>query len=54
MGITRKLENICQSLTLLGEQRNIAEFLSKTENAQRINGLVGDIYEAFLVYQVYT
>jgi len=52
MGMTRKLENICQDLTLLAEQGEVMSFLAKTENAQRINILVEDICEAMMDYQV--
>ena len=52
MGIARKLEDICQNLTLPGEQGEVVEFLINTENAQKVNGLVEDIHEALLGYQV--
>ena len=52
MGITRKLENISQGLTLSAEQGEVMELLASTENAQRINSLVEDIHEALIVYQV--
>ena len=50
--ITRKLENIRESLTLPSEQQRVIEFLSNVENAQRINGLVEDMYDALMDYQV--
>ena len=50
--IARKLDGTCQSLTLPSEQGNVLEFLTNAENAQRINGLVDDIYEALMAYQV--
>ena len=50
--ITRKLDDTCQSLTLPSEQGSVLEFLTNAENAQRINGLVDDIYEALMAYQV--
>ena len=52
IGIVRKLEDICQSLTLPAEQGRVMEFLTNTKNAQRINGLVEDICEALMDYQV--
>ena len=52
MGIARKLDHICQGLTLPAEEWKAAEFLTNTENAQRINGLVEDIHEALMDYQV--
>jgi hypothetical protein len=52
MGVARKLEDIHQSLTLPAEQGKVMGFLTNTENAQRINGLVEDIREALMDYQV--
>ena len=52
LGITRKLKDICQSLTLLVEQGKAVGFLANTENAQQINGLVEDIHEVLMSYQV--
>ena len=52
MGVARKLENIFQSLTLPEDEGKVMEFLTNTENAQRINGLVEDIFEALMEYQV--
>ena len=52
MGITRKLEYVDQELALLAGQGKAAEFLANTENAQRINGLVEDIREVMMDYQV--
>lgn len=46
------LEDICQDLTLLAEQGKVVGFLANTRNAQRINGLVEDIHEAMVDYQV--
>ena len=53
LGIARKLEDLCQSLTLPTEHGKALEFLTNTENAQKINGLVEDIYEVFMGYQVH-
>ena len=56
MGVARKLENIFQSLTLPEDEPEdegkVMESLTNTENAQRINGLVEDIHEALMDYQV--
>ena len=52
MRIARKLENICQSLTLPAEEGKVVEFLRNNENAQRINEPVEDIHEALMDYQV--
>ena len=52
MGITRKLEYVDQELALLAGKGKAAGFLANTENAQRINGLVEDIREVMMDYQV--
>ena len=52
MRIARKLDDACQSLTLPSEQGRVLEFLTNAENAQRINGLVDDVCEALMAYQV--
>jgi len=52
MRIARKLEGVCQSLTLPTEQGEVMKFLANTENAQRINSLVEDIHESLMNYQV--
>jgi hypothetical protein len=36
----------------MAAQGNIVQFLSNTENAQKLNDLVDDIYEAAMDYQV--
>ena len=51
--IARKLEHICQGLTLPAEEGKAVEFLTNTENAQKINGLVEDTHEALIDYQVW-
>ena len=52
MGFYRKLEDILWGLTLPAEQEKVAEFLANAENVQRINGLVEDIHESLMDYQV--
>ena len=52
MRIARKLGDVHQDLASLAEQVNITGFLTSAENVQRINGLVEDIREALLDYQV--
>ena len=52
MGVARKLQSINQDLTLLAGQGKAVGFLTNTENAQKINGLVEDIHEAMIDYQV--
>jgi len=50
--IARKLGDVHQDLVPLAEQGNIVGFLTSAENVQRINGLVEDIREALMDYQV--
>jgi len=50
--MTRKLENIHQSLTLPVEQGDVMRFLANTENAQRVNSMVEDIHQVLMEYQV--
>ena len=52
MGIARKLEDAYQSLALPAEQGKVLEFLTDAKNTQRINGLVDDICEVLMEYQV--
>ena len=53
MGIARKLEDICQSLSLLEEQQDILGLLTNIKNIQRINDLIEDLHEALMGYQVW-
>ena len=52
MGIDRKLEDVRRDLTLLAEQGKVTGFLTNAENARRISGLVEDIRDAMMDYQV--
>ena len=52
MGVARRLEGAHKDLILLTEQGKVVGFLASTQNAQRINGLVEDIREAIMDYQV--
>jgi hypothetical protein len=52
MVIARKLEEVHQDLTQLTGQGIAVGFLTNNENAQRINGLVEDIREVIMDYQV--
>jgi len=52
MGMTRKLDNIYQGLTLPAEEGDVMRFLANNENAQSINSLVEDVCEALMEYQV--
>jgi len=54
MRIGRKLEGVHQGLTLPQEQGKLVQFLTNTENAQKINSLVEDVREALIDYQVCT
>jgi len=46
------LENIQQGLELLAVQGNAEGFINNTNNADNLNGLVGDIHNAVMDYQV--
>jgi len=52
MGISRKLEEIGQSMHSITIQKDFADFLKNPENAQKLNGLVEDIRYALMDYQV--
>ena len=52
MWISRKLEEIHQELDLLVGQGKIVGFLANTETARKIGGLVEDIREVMMDYQV--
>jgi len=54
MEISRKLKGVHQALDPMTTQGDIAQFLSNTENAQKLNDLVDDIREAVMDYQVRT
>ena len=52
MRFSRRLKDVHQGLTLPAGQEKIIEFLTNTKNVQRINGLVEDIHEVLMDYQV--
>jgi len=52
MEIFRRLEEIGQAMVPMTTQKDLALFLKKTENAQKLNDLVQDIRYALMVYQV--
>ena len=52
MYVSRKLEEVHQELDLLAGQGKTAGFLANVESAQRINGLVEDIRQVVMDYQV--
>ena len=49
---SRKLEEIHQELDLLAGQGKTAGFLANAENTQKINGLIEDIRQVMMDYQV--
>ena len=52
MGICSKLEDIRQDLALLGEQGKAKGFFNNVENADKLSGLVEDVRDAMMDYQV--
>ena len=52
IGIGRKLEDIRQDLTLLGEQGKAKGFFNNVGNADKLSGLVDDIRDTIIDYQV--
>ena len=54
MRIGRKLEDTRQDLALLGEQGKTEGFFNNVENADKLDGLVEDVRDAVIDYQVCT
>ena len=52
MGIGRKLQDLRCDLVLLEEQGKVEGFFNNVENADKLSGLVEDIRDAMLDYQV--
>jgi len=50
--IGRKLQGVIQGLELLAKQGNVEGFLNNLKNAVKLRGLVGDISDAVMDYQV--
>ena len=50
--MTRKLENVLQELKPLAEQGNVEGFFNNPKNADKLSGLVRDIHDAIMAYQV--
>ena len=48
----RKLENIRQELALLAEQGKAKGFFKNVDNADKLSGLVEDIRDVMMDYQV--
>ena len=49
---SRKLQDIHQSLNLLAQQGKVEGFFSNVDNADQLRGLVEDIRDAIMAYQV--
>ena len=52
MRIGRKLQDVRQDLTPLEEQGKVEGFFNNVKNADRLNGLVENIRDAMIDYQV--
>ena len=52
LGIRRKLEGVYQALARLGEQGKAKGFFNNVGNADKLSGMVEDIRDAMLDYQV--
>ena len=52
MRVTRKLQAIHKDLDLVAKQGNVEGFFRNLENADRFSGLVEDIRDAMVEYQV--
>ena len=51
--IARKLQDVHRHLTLLVEQGGVEGFFSNIENADKLRGLIEDIRDAIMDYQVH-
>jgi len=52
MGISRKLEDVRRDLAPLEEQGKVEGFFANIDNAGKLCGLVADIHDAMMRYQV--
>ena len=52
MRVTRKLEDVRQDLAPLEKQENVEGFFNNVKNADKLGGLIEDIRDAMLEYQV--
>jgi len=50
--VARKLEDVRRDLAPLGEQGKVEGFFNNVENANKLRGLVEDIRDAMIEYQV--
>jgi len=51
-GVTRKLEDVRQDITLLAEQGKVEGFFNNVGNMDKLNGLVEDVRDVIMEYQV--
>ena len=52
--MARKLEEIGQAMGSVATQEDLAPFLGIPKNVQKVNGLVEDIRDALMDYQVWS
>ena len=52
MGTARKLLGVCQDLAALEEQGEVEGFVNNVRNADKLGGLVEDIRDGMMEYQV--
>ena len=52
MWLDRKLINILQDLVPLAQQGKVTRFLNNAKDAEKLGGLIEDIRDAMLEYQV--
>ena len=52
MRIYRKLQDIHQDLAMLGSQGKTKGFFNNVENADKLSGLVEDVCDVIMDYQV--
>ena len=50
--MARKLDKVLQDLIPLAERGKVTRFLSSTEDVDKLSGLVEDIHDAMMDYQV--
>ena len=48
----RKLKDVLQDLNLLAEQKTVEGFFKNAENASKLSGVVEDVRDAIMGYQV--
>ena len=52
MSVTRKLEKVVQELIPLEKRGKVTRFLNSTRDVETLNGLVEDVHDAMMDYQV--